>query len=71
MRYTGFRPYPDQRGQYDQDGNDVGYHFGSAHPAGFLAGMGDGTVRLISFDIDATVFNNLGHRSDGEPIPEF
>jgi len=71
MRYTAFRPYPDQPNTPALDGNDVGYHFGSAHPAGFNALMGDGAVRLISFTIDPTVFNNLGDKRDANPIPAF
>jgi prepilin-type N-terminal cleavage/methylation domain-containing protein len=70
MRYTAFRPYPDQRGATAPDGNDVGYHFGSAHPAGATFVLGDGAVRVISYDVDATVFNNLGDRQDGNPIPK-
>jgi prepilin-type N-terminal cleavage/methylation domain-containing protein len=76
MRYTAFRPYPDQKGTDPNqgvapDGNDVGFHFGSAHPAGFTCVFGDGATKLISYDIDATVFNYLGHRQDGNPVPQF
>jgi hypothetical protein len=31
--------------------------------------MGDGSVRLISFNIDAVIFQRLGNRSDGQTIP--
>lgn len=71
MRYTAFRPYPDQENNPAPDGQDVGYHFGGAHPAGFTAVLADGSTRVITFDIDPTVFNNLGHRLDGTPLPEF
>jgi len=77
VRYTAFRPYPDQEvvdanpQNTAPDGANVGYHFGSAHPAGMNSVFGDGSVRLIAFNIDATVFNNLGHRGDGNPIPQF
>jgi hypothetical protein len=74
MRYTGFRPYPDQEpnaaGQMP-DGNGQGHHFGSAHSGICNFVLGDGAVKSLSYDIDATVFNNLGHRSDGAPIPQF
>jgi prepilin-type N-terminal cleavage/methylation domain-containing protein len=73
MRYTGFRPFPDQdanaAGQMP-DGNGQGHHFGSAHPAGFNGVLGDGAVRTISYTIDATLFNRLGDRQDGEPVPQ-
>lgn len=76
MRYTAFRPYPDQEAREPNqgvapDGNDVGYHFGSAHPAGINGVFGDGSVKMISFTIDATVFNNLGDRQDGNSLPQF
>lgn len=76
MRYTAFRPYPDQELTAPNqgtapDGNDVGFHFGSAHPAGMNSVFGDGSVKLISYNIDTTVFNNLGHRQDGNPLPQF
>jgi len=28
----------------------------------------DGAVRMIGYDITAEVFNNLGHRQDGEVV---
>jgi prepilin-type processing-associated H-X9-DG protein len=72
MRYTGFRLCRDQRGSASApDGNDVGFHFGSAHPGGANFVFGDGVVRTIAFDIDGTVFNNLGNRRDGNPLPSF
>ena len=69
MRYTAFLPYHDQISSPAPDGNDVAYHFGSQHPAGLNALLGDGSVRMISFTVDATVFNNLGDRQDGKVIP--
>ena len=72
MRYTGFRPYPDQmNGGAAPDGNDVGYHFGSSHPAGVNSLLADGSVRMISYTIDTTVFNNLGDRRDRATLPAF
>lgn len=70
MRFTAWRPYPDQRGGVAPDGHDIGHHFGSAHPAGATFVFGDGAVKIITYDIDATVFNNLGDRRDGAPIPQ-
>jgi hypothetical protein len=42
--------------------------FGSAHPAGINALMGDGSVRIISYTVNANTFNALGHISDGTVI---
>jgi prepilin-type N-terminal cleavage/methylation domain-containing protein len=39
--------------------------FGSAHPAGFNAVMGDGSVRTVSFTVSGTVFQQVGKRDDG------
>lgn len=39
--------------------------FGSAHPAGFHAAHGDGSIQLVSFDIDPEAHFRAGHRSDG------
>jgi type II secretory pathway pseudopilin PulG len=33
--------------------------------------FGDGATKLISYDIDATVFNYLGDRQDKNPVPQF
>jgi prepilin-type processing-associated H-X9-DG protein len=71
MRSTACRPFADQQTSPAPDGWDVGYHFGSTHPSGVNGLLGDGSVRMISFTIDATVFNNLGDRRDGNVIPQF
>jgi prepilin-type processing-associated H-X9-DG protein len=52
-------------------GSTFGFRFGSAHSAGINAGFADGSVRLISYDIEPLMFNRLGHRSDGDLVPEF
>jgi prepilin-type N-terminal cleavage/methylation domain-containing protein len=60
-------PVPDKL----QPGNmwEAKFLFGSAHPSGIQAVMGDGSVRHIRFGIDPNTFNLLGHGSDGQPIP--
>jgi len=40
------------------------YRFGSAHPSGFHAVMGDGSVNLLKYKINQNVFSNLGNRKD-------
>jgi prepilin-type N-terminal cleavage/methylation domain-containing protein/prepilin-type processing-associated H-X9-DG protein len=64
MRYTGGPPQRDAAGV-------SGYEFGSAHPGGINGLFGDGSVRTIPYTIDPVVFNWLGHRSDGQVIPNF
>jgi prepilin-type N-terminal cleavage/methylation domain-containing protein len=65
VRYTGFRPLKDSRGSpYGWEG----YQFGSAHPAGISGLLSDGSVRMISYQIDATIFNRLGDRQDGNVV---
>ncbi|MCA9237319.1 MAG: DUF1559 domain-containing protein [Planctomycetales bacterium] len=39
--------------------------FGSAHLAGCLISKCDGSVEMVSFDVDAETFRQLGHRDDG------
>ena len=39
--------------------------FGSAHPAGIMAAMGDGSVRTIAFTVQPAVFIAVGKRADG------
>ncbi|HET6425616.1 MAG TPA: DUF1559 domain-containing protein [Planctomycetaceae bacterium] len=45
--------------------------FGSYHTGGAHFGMGDGSVRFISENITATVYNYLGNRRDGEMVDDF
>lgn len=52
----------------DQAGNSAGHGFGSAHAPGYNAGLGDGSVRLIKYDVDATVHRYLGSRNDKQAI---
>ncbi|MEX0794393.1 MAG: DUF1559 domain-containing protein [Pirellulaceae bacterium] len=42
--------------------------FGSSHDGGFNALLADGSVRLLTYQIDAEVFRRLGNRSDGLPL---
>lgn len=48
-----------------------GYQFGSQHTGGCHFLLADGAVRFISKNINATTYNNLGHRSDGSVIGDF
>ncbi len=45
--------------------------WGSEHTAGAHFLFGDGSVRLIGFDVDPSLFKALSTRDGGEPIEEF
>ena len=66
VRRTDLAPLPD-------DNADGGGRFGGLHTGGFMAGMGDGSVRFIRFSVTCCASNStfwmLGHRSDGGVIP--
>jgi prepilin-type N-terminal cleavage/methylation domain-containing protein/prepilin-type processing-associated H-X9-DG protein len=64
MRYTSRAPRPDFRHASDP-GDD---RFGSSHPGGMNIALVDGSVRMIPFNIDATIFSNLGKRNDGQVV---
>src|SRR5262249_49055339 len=52
----------------DPDTGNSHKRFGSSHPAGFNAALADGSVRLIPYSIDLTVFQYLGAKGDGQAI---
>jgi prepilin-type N-terminal cleavage/methylation domain-containing protein/prepilin-type processing-associated H-X9-DG protein len=63
-RWTAIGRFPLQ----DQPGGGYFQHFGSAHAGGFNAALCDGSVRSVSYSIDAETFRCLGNRKDGNPI---
>jgi prepilin-type N-terminal cleavage/methylation domain-containing protein/prepilin-type processing-associated H-X9-DG protein len=63
VRRTDLQPLSDYSG--DGEGKK---RFGSSHIGRFNAAFADGSVRSISYSIDATVFSYLGNRSDGQAI---
>ncbi len=46
-------------------GNTPDRFFGSAHPGGFNAVMGDGSVRTISYEVQQSIFENIAKRANG------
>lgn len=42
--------------------------FGSAHPAGWNAAFCDGSLKVMSYDIDLEVHKKLGNRADGQVV---
>ena len=63
-RYTDRILMPDFRHPSDP-GDD---RFGSSHPAGMNISLVDGSVRMLPYNVDATIFRNLGRRADGQVI---
>jgi type II secretory pathway pseudopilin PulG len=61
----------DTRGELLGDSKLVTAGFSSWHTGGCQMVLGDGTVRFISENIDATVYTNLMRRSDGATLGEF
>lgn len=47
-------------------GDDLGYHFGSAHAEGMNFVFCDSSIKYISYSANRNVFNRLGHRVDGK-----
>ena len=45
------------------------YVFGSAHPSGFNAVFCDGSVHVINYNVEKTLYCNMGDRRDGTAIP--
>ncbi|MFO0870399.1 MAG: DUF1559 domain-containing protein [Pirellulales bacterium] len=62
IRLTSLQPRKDWR-----QGGWGEQRFGASHPGGFNVVFLDGSVRMISYTIDLTTFNNLGIRDDGTP----
>ena len=65
MRHASNPPWPDAN---RKDTGSGASNFGSAHPASILGAMADGSVRAFAFEIDATLWRRIGHRSDGVSI---
>jgi prepilin-type processing-associated H-X9-DG protein len=56
-------PLPDQR-HGSLPTNDL--RFGSSHPGGFNVALCDGSVRLVSYEVDQLTIHRYGYRNDGE-----
>ena len=67
MRRTDLIPAAD----YSAATGDGEEKFGSSHSGVFNAALADGSVRSISYSIDATVFGYLGNIQDAQVIGEF
>lgn len=54
--------------QQDTRGGDFYNAFGSAHAGQFATVRCDGSVHLLSYDVDPTIYGRLANRRDGEVI---
>ncbi len=74
VRKTGDIPYSGDNAapQHDPTGpdDDGGFLFGSSHPQMFQATYVDGSVHVITYDIDPQVFASLGNKNDGMILPD-
>jgi prepilin-type N-terminal cleavage/methylation domain-containing protein len=62
----------DQLPQADSTGTGTGGNiFGSSHTGGLQVLLVDGSVRFVSYTINATTWLNLGHRLDGQVLGNF
>jgi prepilin-type N-terminal cleavage/methylation domain-containing protein len=70
VRWTMDAPKPDE--WIDPNGGLTSWRsiqvFGSAHPAGCLFVYLDGSVHMISYDVDPAAYHVLGNRFDGEVV---
>jgi len=53
------------------NGSDSRYITGSSHSGGMNTVFADGSVRTISYNINATLFRHLADRRDGTPVSDF
>lgn len=62
IRYTTRVPLSDASAKAVGWGEE---RFGSSHPSGIQAMFGDGTVRVINYNIDQATFERMGRKADG------
>jgi hypothetical protein len=60
-RWTMAPPIP------DSSNIDTRNHFGSAHTTGCYFVSCDGSVRLVTYEVNPNVHGSMGNRKDGEP----
>jgi prepilin-type N-terminal cleavage/methylation domain-containing protein/prepilin-type processing-associated H-X9-DG protein len=65
MRNTVRPPSPDTNEATAENGFAS---FGSSHPSGLNVLFADGSLRHLSYSVDATIFARLGTRADGLPV---
>jgi prepilin-type N-terminal cleavage/methylation domain-containing protein len=68
IRSTCVRPSRFHPPVPDTPGITYTWQFGSAHPSGWMSVFCDGSVHLLSYDMDAVNHGRLGNRRDGETI---
>lgn len=67
IRCTGSALGPDKK-VANGGPSEVGYMFGSAHPAGVNVLLADGSVRVVLYNVDPVMWDRLGNRADGQQV---
>ncbi|MCA9189519.1 MAG: DUF1559 domain-containing protein [Pirellulaceae bacterium] len=78
VRFSNQPPHPDgwlvtngkqeTQGSFNINAGTKYDYFGSAHSAGFNAALCDGSVHVITYDIDQDAYQRLSNRRDGLPV---
>jgi prepilin-type processing-associated H-X9-DG protein len=68
VRFGESVPQPDSMHPTSASPTYWSVRFGGPHPGGFNAVMGDGSVRFISYNVDADNWRRLALIADGEVI---
>lgn len=72
VRWGNFPPSPDWSSVDPNDPRNSGVTnhsaFGSSHPGIFNAGLCDGSVTSLNYDVDLEVFKRFSSRDDGQPF---
>jgi prepilin-type N-terminal cleavage/methylation domain-containing protein len=68
VRWGVYQPEPDYWSTSQMGCTYRGTQFGGSHPGGVQVAFGDGTVRMIRYDVDPTVYQNACSSNDGNVL---
>jgi prepilin-type N-terminal cleavage/methylation domain-containing protein/prepilin-type processing-associated H-X9-DG protein len=71
VRFGDVTPQPDRDHPTSSQSTHWSNRFGSSHPGGVNVVRVDGSVDLVSFDVDGTVWLRFCTIQDGYPLPKF
>jgi prepilin-type N-terminal cleavage/methylation domain-containing protein len=68
VRWGAYPPAPDLYEPLDTFGTIIPriWQFGSSHPGGFQGAFGDGSIRMIHYTINPTIFRYVCSKNDGQ-----